>query len=366
MSVETIRSVETILLSIPFTDGGGAGEGLTPSRWSALDVALIRIETSEGRIGWGEAFSYFCAEAVKAMMDRSIAPLLIGQRIDDPAALGLTLQRRLVLFGRYGITMFALSGVDIALWDLKAKAAGVSLANLLSPAPRNTIPAYASLVRYGDSRIAAHFTECACAEGYSHIKLHEITRPEIAACDRARGAARLMVDVNCSWDMQQARQMASWLRDQGCFWLEEPVFPPEDFATLGDLAREGLALSAGENLCTHWQFAQMIASGGVQYPQPSVTKVGGISELLKIADLAKQAGLTLMPHSPYFGPGYLASVQIAAILPGDVLFEHLYVWPEALLYPDLPLPLAGQIARPTAPGLGMDPDPAVIARYRRV
>lgn len=364
MMLETIRGVETILLSIPFTDGG-AGEGLTPSRWNALDIALIRIETSEGRIGWGEAFSYFCAEAVKAMMDRSVAPLLIGRPVGDPVALSEELQRRLALFGRYGITMFALSGVDIALWDLKAKASGSSLGDLLAPKPHADIPAYASLVRYGDADVAAGFTARALSEGYEYIKLHEITRPEIAACDAARGSAALMVDVNCNWSMEEARRMARWLRGIGCFWLEEPVFPPEDFAGLAGLAREGLALSAGENLCTHWQFAAMIESGAVRFPQPSVTKVGGISEFLKIAAIAEQAGLTLMPHSPYFGPGHLATLQLASTLPGDVLFEHLYVWPEATLYPDMPLPVAGRLRRPTGPGLGIEPDPKVIAAYRR-
>ncbi|MDP2118594.1 MAG: mandelate racemase/muconate lactonizing enzyme family protein [Hoeflea sp.] len=363
MTPEVIRTVETILLSIPFADGG-AGEGLTPSRWSALDIVLVRIETSEGRVGWGEAFGYFCAEAVKAMMDRSIAPLMIGKRTDDPAALGEELQRRMALFGRYGVTMFALSGVDIALWDLRSKAAGKSLGDLLSHAPRDTIPAYASLVRYGDAGVAAAFTERAVSEGYGHVKLHEITKPEIAACDAARGNSALMVDVNCSWSQQEARSMARWLSDIGCFWLEEPIFPPEDFDGLADLAREGLALSAGENLCTHWQFAQMITSAAIRYPQPSVTKVGGVSEFLKIATLAERAGLTLMPHSPYFGPGYLATLQLCSILPGEAIFEHLYVWPAAQLYPDMPLPVLGRIARPTGPGLGIEPDPAVIARYR--
>lgn len=363
MRSETIRTVETILLSIPFTDGG-AGEGLTPSRWNALDIVLIRIETSEGRVGWGEAFGYFCAEAVKAMMDRSIAPLLIGRPTFDPAALGEELQRRMALFGRYGITMFALSGVDIALWDLKAKAAGQSLGDLLAVAPRDSIPAYASLVRYGDADVAAAFTERAFSEGYGHIKLHEVTRPEIAACDAARGTSALMVDVNCSWSMSEARAMARWLGEIGCFWLEEPIFPPEDFSGLADLAGQGLALSAGENLCTHWQFDQMISSAAVSYPQPSVTKVGGVSEFLKIAALAEKAGLTLMPHSPYFGPGYLATLQLCSILSGDVIFEHLYIWPEAELYPDMPLPVSGHITRPKGPGLGIEPDPAVIAQYR--
>lgn len=360
-----ITDVETIVLRIPFSDGG-KGEGLTPSRWNQLEMALIRIRTEDGLEGWGEAFGYFCAGAVKAMMEHAVTPLLIGRDATDPAALSMELQQKLALFGRYGITIFALSGVDLALWDLKGKRAGKPLAALLHPAPRADVAAYASLVRYGEAGVAADFTARALAEGYGHIKLHEITRPEIAACNAARGRAELMVDVNGNWPVDEARAMNRWLGDLGALWLEEPIFPPEDFETLADLARTpgGVALSAGENLCTAWQFKAMIASGAVRYPQPSVTKVGGVSEFLKVAALAQAAGLPLMPHSPYFGPGYLATLQLCATLPEPVLFEYLYVWPEAWLFPDMPLPRGGRIARPLGPGLGIDPDPAVIARYR--
>jgi L-alanine-DL-glutamate epimerase-like enolase superfamily enzyme len=359
-----IASVETLLLSIPFVDGG-RGEGMTPSAWNRLETVLVKIVTTDGLVGWGESFGYFCGAAVKAMLDQTVAPMLVGMDGADPAAVSDILQRRLALFGRYGITIFALSGVDLALWDLKGKREGKPLSKLIGQEPRRTVPAYASLVRYGDVGTVADVTARALGEGYRHIKLHEITKPDIAACDDIRGDAELMVDVNCSWSVEHSRDMMAWLADRGAMWLEEPIFPPEDFATLASLADgSSLALSAGENLCTAWQFAALIASGAVRYPQPSVTKVGGVSEVLKILPLTREAGLTLMPHSPYFGPGYLASLHLCAILPDPVLFEYLYVGPDAWLFADMPLPVNGSIAVPTAPGLGMDPDPDVIRRYR--
>ncbi|WP_136686077.1 mandelate racemase/muconate lactonizing enzyme family protein [Falsirhodobacter xinxiangensis] len=358
-----IARIDTIRLDIPFDDGG-TGLGMTPSAWNQLDMVLVRIKTDTGLVGWGEAFSYFCAGAVKSMLDDTIIPMLIGKDATDPQAISMLLQQKLVLFGRYGITIFALSGIDIALWDLKAKAAGKPLAELIGGMRRGSVPAYASLVRYGDPKIAARFTAQALAEGYDYIKLHEVTREAIGACNDARGKAELMVDVNCNWPEPEAQDMAAWLGSIGTLWLEEPTFPPEDYAQMGRLS-DKVPISAGENLCTAWQFEALIASGGVKYPQPSVTKVGGISEMLKImkaADAADHAHL--MPHSPYFGPGYLATLQIAAALLDEPLFEYLYIWPEAWLYTETPKPVAGRVAIPQGVGLGFEPDPEMIAKYR--
>ena len=86
--------------------------------------------------------------------------------------------------------------------------------------------------------------------------------------------------------------------------------------------------------------------------------------MLKIVEMARRSGLSVMPHSPYFGPGYFATLHLCATLPDPVLFEHLYIWPEAYVYPDLPLPVSGQIAIPETPGLAPAPDSDVIRRYR--
>jgi len=358
-----IAAVDTIRLSIPFNDGG-TGLGMTPSAWNSLDMVLVRVETDTGLVGWGEAFSYFCAGAVKAMLDETIIPMVLGQDASDPQALNFQLQRRLSLFGRYGITIFAISGLDIALWDIKAKAENKPLSTLLGGRKRDGIEAYASLVRYGNPEIAAKFTARALSEDYRHIKLHEVTRDAISACNAARGKAELMVDVNCNWDTAEAADMAAWLKQLGAYWLEEPTFPPEDFSQMKTLSAS-LPISAGENLCTSWQFKALIASGAVRYPQPSVTKVGGLTEMLKIAKEAEgHSEIRIMPHSPYFGPGYLATIQFCAAMADDPLFEYLYVWPEADLYPKLPRPVAGKIGIPDGIGLGIEPDPDVIERYR--
>jgi len=360
-----IRKIEPIHLRIPFHDGG-SGTGLFPSAWTHLDLVLIRIEADNGLVGWGEGFGYSCGAAVVAMVNDALRPLLIDRPVDDPAAICDELQRRTILPGRYGITTFAISGVDIALWDLYAKSQSVSLANLLGQPIRDTIRAYASLVRYGQSDLVVQIAEQALGEGYTEIKLHEITLPEIRACRDAIGPSiPITVDVNCGWTESFAREVIPDLISLGTRWLEEPIFPPEDFRALASLqATAGIAIAAGENACTSIPFAEMLRLGAVEYLQPSVTKVGGVTEFQRVCSLCRQAGATMAPHSPYFGPGYLATLQFAAVEPNFSIFEYLYIEPEAWLYQEMPLPQGGQISIPTGPGLGFDPDPDTIARYR--
>lgn len=357
-----ITSVEPILLSIPFEDGG-AGTGMTPQRWHTLDTVLVRITADNGLVGWGEAFGYFCHRAVAALVRDLVAPPLIGRTIDDVGALNVEMQQRLSLFGRYGLTIFALSGVDIALWDLKAKAEGVDLATLVAGTrKRESVQAYASLVRYGDAALVARYCEQAAREGYGSIKLHEITMPEIragrAAIDRSLS---FTVDVNCNWTESFAASVIPELVSLHTLWLEEPIFPPEDWDALRRLGALGLPLAAGENACTAQEFTHLARA--VRYPQPSITKVGGVSEFLRVARIARDNGQTLMAHSPYFGPGHYATLQMAAALDEFGLFEHLYVQPRAWFGGEPLVPERGRMAIGRRPGIGFEPDLEALERY---
>ncbi len=362
-----IRSVETWIVDIPFVDGG-KGLGIGPTVWNQLEIALVRIEDEDGVVGWGEGFGYFVTDATKAVVDRMIAPVLVGTEVDDIPAWNLATQRRLHLFGRYGITMFAISGVDMALWDIAAKRAGVPLHVLLggttAPAP---VPFYGSLVRYADDAVARRVSEEAVAMGFRELKLHEITLPHVRACREAVGDdIPMSVDVNGNWSEAGAREAVAPLVDLGVSWLEEPVFPPEDFAALGRLRGHGLPIAAGENWCTRVQFEGALAAGAIDMAQPSVTKVGGVSEFLAVADVCARAGVPLTPHCPYFGPGLQATMHLAAALPGVHQLEYLFVRPEAWLAPLGPLGPGGTFAVPNGVGLGFEPDGDVLARYRRV
>jgi L-alanine-DL-glutamate epimerase-like enolase superfamily enzyme len=269
------------------------------------------------------------------------------------------------LFGRYGITMFAISGLDIALWDLKAQAAGVPLHRLLGMAVPLPVKAYASLVRYGDPALVEAKAALAVAEGYQSVKLHEIEEATIAAGRRGAGAdVHLTVDVNCAWNFTHARAMIPKLRRENIAWLEEPIFPPEDAAALAALRGQGVALAAGENACTEFAFRHLIDAQALDIAQPSVTKVGGVTEFRRVVRLCAERSVAVMPHSPYFGPGYWATLHLAALLPSSSLFEVLYVDHAAEFGFDRPLPVRGEVVVPTGPGLGFKPDPFSLERYR--
>jgi len=359
-----IAKLDAIPLRVPFSPGG------PPTGWDGTaltlrEMVLVRVETDSGLVGWGEAFGYNCSRPVQAVLEDMVAPLAVGRDAADMADLMGDLQQRLHLFGRYGITMFALSGLDIALWDLAAKAAGVPLNRLLGDAGRDHVPGYASLVKYRDPGIVAERTAAALAEGYGHIKLHEITEPEVRSARETAGPeVPIMVDCNCPWTPSEARDAVLWLKGYDLHWLEEPIFPPEDFRALAELrARSGIPIAAGENACTAFQFQAMFAAGAVTYAQPSVTKVGGITEFLKVAALAETNGVAVVPHSPYFGPGFLATLHLLAALPDAGLIERLYVKPEASAYGSLIDPSEGGFRVPEEPGLGPDPDPDFLRSY---
>lgn len=356
-----IVSLKTFYADIPFEDGG-RGEGITPGRWHSFHTVLVRLEDEDGRVGWGEAFAYFCAPAVRAAVETMIAPLVVGRVIEDIAAWNLATQKALHIFGRYGITIFALSGVDIALWDLAAKRRNQPLCALIASGGRTDVAAYASLVAYRDPALVSRYAAQAVERGFDYVKLHEITPEAIAVARPAMGSkADLMVDVNCNWTPDTTRQMIPLLKKADVMWLEEPIFPPEDVATLAEMEALGIPIGAGENLCTAFPFEAL--SAAITYPQPSLTKVGGVSAFLEIAAIARRHGKVLMPHSPYFGPGYFATLHLFAALTEASLFEYLYVEPAAFIGLNTPLPRQGRIELPQGKGIGFQPDERVLNVY---
>ena len=364
----TILRAEAIPISLPYEIGGPKPKLGGIDR--LMEILLIRIQTDKGMVGWGEAFGFSVWPATRQVFEHLIVPSLIGRDETDIAGIHFALQRQLHLFGRGGPAMYALSGLDIALWDLAGKAAGQPLAALLGGAQHQTLPVYASLMRYANAELVERNTTAALQRGYRAIKLHEITAEEVRAARRAMGSVHsgggeLMMDVNCPWTVKQALGIADEVRASELLWFEEPVWPPEDFAGLADVRKRcGIAIAAGENNMSALHFAQMMQAGAVDFAQPSVTKIGGVTEMMKVVKLAAQCQVTLVPHSPYFGPGLLATIHIAATFQAETMIEYSFADLGANPLGKAIIPQNGRIAVPQGPGLGRDPDLDVVERFR--
>ena len=154
--------------------------------------------------------------------------------------------------------------------------------------------------------------------------------------------------------------MARRLAPHDLTWLEEPVWPPNDHEGLATVRAAGIRIAAGENAAGLVDFRHMFDAGAVDIAQPSVTKIGGVTELRRVAALAETFGVTVVPHSAYFGPGLLASIHCIAAMPGDTLVERFYCDFARNPLGDAINPVNGRIPVPQGPGLGVDPDPRML------
>jgi D-galactarolactone cycloisomerase len=360
-----ITKIETITVGLPFVNPG-PDSSFAIAEKNILNSLLIRIETDKGIIGWGEAFGYTSIETTKAAIHSMIIPNLIGKTIEtknDIEFINKELHLKLHIFGRYGITIFALSGIDIALWDILGKAENKSIAELLGGLKVQSLKAYASLFLYDDADATSKVSLKAKNEGYEIIKLHENTLPPIQASRKAIGDTPLMVDVNCVWSEIYMDEIIDVLKQAKLYWLEEPIWPPENYSGLSKLRDQNITIASGENACTSYQFKEMIDNNAADILQPSVTKVGGISEIIKIAALKKK-NCRVVPHSPYFGPGFIATLQVIGALTPDSEIERLYVDLKADLYDGVSnIDQNGKITIPDSPGLGIEPNLDVLEKY---
>jgi L-alanine-DL-glutamate epimerase-like enolase superfamily enzyme len=361
-----IVKAEAILVSIPFESGGVPPWSFGGSPKLQFDTLLVRLETDQGVVGWGEAFSRGEDRALKLVIETRVLPLVIGRNPFELKKIKFDLEFQLQNFGRIGPIVYGVAAVDIALWDLLGKIAELPLAALLGGAFASEVEVYASLMRYGNCDDVVKATRQAIDRGYRYIKLHEITQDEIRAAVEAAGSkAAVMLDTNCPWTVAEALRYDRELQPLGLYWLEEPVWPPENYVGLARVRATGRhRIAAGENAGSIHDFAAMIAAGAIDIAQPDVAKTGGVSELLQIAALCDAHGIEFVPHCAIFGPGQVATIHLNAAQRSVPLLERLYCDFEAELYDGHTLPVNGMVQVPSGPGLGLDPNAEVISRYR--
>ena len=360
----TIAAIDLVHLRIPLDTWAPPPASAGRPR-THVEAIYVRVATSGGVVGWGESFGTSGA-MVTAAFDQWLRHLAVGQ---DPTDQGLTarIERTLQGFGRAGPVMHALSGLDIALWDIRGKLEGASVSKLLGGAKRTRVECYASLLQY--SGVVEHVkrnTARALERGYRHIKLHERTAEAVAAAREVTGpGVPIMVDTNCAWTPAEAEQPVAAMAPSKPFWVEEPIWPPEDFAACARLRKStGVPLAMGENATSPGDFAKMIAAGATDFVQPSVVKIGGITHMARIAAESETAGITCVPHAFFFGPGYLATLHCIAAKQRDAPLERLFADVGYTAYANSVPVVNGAVEVPDTPGLGAHPEEDMIARFR--
>ena len=361
-----IVKAETILISVPFQATGTPPWSFGGKPANRFDTLLVRLETDSGIVGWGEAFSRNEDKALQSTLNTRVLPLVIGE---DPACIArikYELEFSLHNFGRIGPIVYGIAAVDIALWDIMGKSCGASLVNLLGGPFTDRIEAYASLLRYSNEKDVVRVTREAIGRGYRYIKLHEIGLREIrAACEAAGSEAKIMLDTNCPWTVSEALAKGRELAALDLYWLEEPVWPPENYRGLAAMRDQGLhRIASGENAGSLHDFMAMIDAGAIDIAQPDVAKTGGLTEVLNIRALCEAHGVDFVPHCALFGPGQVATIHLNAATRTTPLFERLYCDFDDELYGGSTTPQDGYVRVPQGPGLGLDPNPAVIEKYR--
>lgn len=360
-----ITTVDTALIAVPFEHGGPKPKR-TAGSWEKMESLLVRIDTDEGVSGWGEAFGFAVAPVTQTALTRVLAPLCIGRDAGDLPGTMAALRKATQNMGRSGPVRYALSGIDVALWDIAGKLQGKPLHALWGGAKRTEIPTYASFLPYRDVALVERNTAAALERGYRHIKLHEHAVEPVAAARRIAGEGiDLMLDTNCSWRLAEALEMARALEPYGLAWLEEPISPPDDYAALAALRRQTrIPIALGENVGSAAEAGRAAAAHALDVFQPDAIKIGGLSELREAAAVAQQFGLRVEPHSPFFGPAIVATLHVIAALDAPALCERFYCDLEAYVAGDAVVVRGGHMQVPQGSGLGLEIDEQLVERYR--
>jgi L-alanine-DL-glutamate epimerase-like enolase superfamily enzyme len=271
---------------------------------SHFELVTVRLRTADGAEGMGYTYTVDSGgAAIHSLVARDLAPLLRGQDSSRIEQLWQKMWWHLHFVGRGGAGAFAIAAVDIALWDLRARRASLPMWRLLGGHDPK-VPAYAGgidlqfplerLLRQTEDNLAKGFRAIKMKVGRSRLN-EDLER--VAAMRELLGTdTPLMVDANMRWRVDEAIRASRALAEHGVYWLEEPTIP-DDVAGHVRIAREGaLPIATGENFHTLHEFQQMIAAGGVAFPEPDLATCGGVTVWQKVAHLAEANNLPVTSH----------------------------------------------------------------------
>lgn len=321
---------------------------------------LITVRVCDAHDGEGVGYTYTVGTggaAVRALVARDLAPLLTGRDAERLEEIWQAMWWALHYGGRGGAQALAMSAVDIALWDLRARRQALPLWRLLGGFdPR--VPCYAggidldfpldALLRQTDDNLARGFRAIKMKVG--RPSLHEDVERVRAMRAHLGTGFPLMVDANMRWSADEAIRAARALRELEPVWLEEPTIPDDVPGHVRIVREGGLPVAAGENLHTLHEFRQLIAAGGVTFPEPDVTNCGGVTVFMKICHLAEAFNLPVTSHGAHD-----LTVHLLAAAPNRSYLEAHGFGLDRFIAQPLRIE-AGQAIAPDRPGHGIEFD----------
>lgn len=368
-----IDSILATPLSFRFPEGKAVAMGIGTAR--KRDVIIVKVQTSDGLVGYGEAHPGRSPGAVASIVNHTLGPLLQGMDACDVAGVWeLAHRMQLASHGLGAGAALALSGIDMALWDIRAKAANMPLYRMLGGTSKR-IPAYAGGVALGyqapDS--LADEAQGYVEQGYRAVKLRigDTTASDIARIAAVRKALGndivILADANTAYTLADVRRIMPALAELNVDWLEEP-FPCNDFASYRLAAQINplVPIAAGENHYTRYEFARLIEDRAVTIFQPDLSKTGGVSEAMRIAALASAWRIPVNPHSSAGGLNLAATIHFLASIDNGGYFEACVSQVNPLrdmFGPAFEIGLDGCVAPIDKPGIGLDVDESVFSSF---
>jgi len=334
---------------------------------------IVRLTTDDGLVGIGESLVRTAGRATKALVEEMLAPAILGKDPLDAAGLWWEMFSTMRTRGHTrGHFVEAISGIDMALWDIIGKALGLPLYRALHGFGRRELPAYGSSIFMGETADMEAQARRLLDKGYDSLKIKigmgiERDTEAVGAIRSMVGPRiKLMVDANSIYDAATAVRLGRRLEQYDLEWLEEPV-PPYDLRGYRQV-KEGqpIPIAAGEGEFTLYGFRELLATGAVDIVQPDAGRIGGFTEGMRIAALVQAENKRFAPHTGMCSAvNIVAGMHFAAAAPGFLTFEFMELQHPLIdiFREELPRPVNGRIALPEKPGLGVELDPKKIERW---
>jgi len=339
------------------------------------DIVLVKVETESGLVGWGEAHAGRAPGAVAKLANTTLRSLIVGMEATDVVGVWDRIYKmQLASHGMGAGTSIAMSGIDMALWDIRGKAVGWPLYKLLGGSQRS-LPAYAGGISLGyqPPEELANEAEVIANAGYTALKLrigdtasNDIARVQ-AVRERLGPDIDILTDANAAYTLSDARRVMPALDEANVGWLEEP-FPPHDHRRYKEARTYGRTpLAAGENHYTRFELHRALEDEVITIFQPDLSKAGGITEGHRIAAMISAWKLSFNPHTSVTGLNTAASIHLLASVDNAGYFEadlsQYNPFRDDLCSWQAKVKADGTVAPPDGPGLGVEVDEALIEKF---